>query len=57
MINEQDLRDAIDNICSTQGVKGHLFIYLDGDKLKFIGNISVSALAPLLMDWFMRTKK
>ena len=55
-INENELKEAIDRVCSALEVKGHILIYLDGDKLKFTGNLSVSALAPLLMEWLTKKK-
>ena len=47
----QELQDAITAICQKFGVNGFLFSYLDGDKVKISGNLSLAEVAPLLMKY------
>ena len=56
MINENELKEAIERISNTQGVKGYIYAYLDNDKFK--GNITISlvALAPFIMEWLTKKK-
>ena len=45
---ETELKSAIQAVCENLGVKGHLLLFLEGDRIKFVGNLPLSALAPLL---------
>ena len=52
---EIELKEAISGLCERLGVKGHLFLYLaEGDKVKIMGDISFSALAPMLMSYLAK---
>lgn len=49
-IDEQDLKAEIASVMSDHGInKGHLVIYLDGDRFRFVGDLSVAFLTPLLI--------
>ena len=48
-MQEHELREALNSITERFNLKGHLFLYLEGDRIKMIGDISLSSLAPLLM--------
>ena len=57
MVNrESDLREAVEAVCQRLGVKGHLLLYLDGDKIRFTGNMSLSALLPIVLEWVGKKK-
>ena len=52
---EIELKEAISGLCERLGVKGHAFLWLEGDKIQMTGNMSFSALTPLLLHYL--TKK
>ena len=56
MINtDSEIKQAIEGIFQRYNKKGYLVIYLDeGDRVKFTGNMSLSALAPMLMEWVIK---
>ena len=56
MVNtDSDIRLAIEGIFLRYSKKGYLVFYLDeGDRVKFTGNMSLSALAPMLMEWVIK---
>ena len=56
---EEELRQAVGAVCERFGAKGHLLIYLDSvdGKVKFAGNIALTALTPLLMAVIAKTLK
>lgn len=49
MIDEHELKSEIASVMTNHGVKGHLIIYLDEDRFRFVGDLSVSFLTPLLV--------
>ena len=54
MIDEVELNAALKGICDRLSVPGHLLLYLEGDKIKFTGNITLSALMPLVLEWLSK---
>ena len=53
---ETELRAALEGLAERLGIKGYLHLYLDGDRIKFTGNMSISALTPFLIDWLSRKR-
>ena len=53
---EYELKVALEGLAERLGIKGYLHLYLDGDRIKFTGNMSISALTPFLIDWLSRKK-
>jgi len=47
---EEELKSTVASTCERLGIKGHLLVYLDGDRVKFTGDISFSALLPVIME-------
>lgn len=48
-IEEEKFKEEIKAVCDRYKFRGHLLVYLDGETFKFTGNLSSSALAPLLV--------
>ena len=49
MINETELKEHLKAISARFGVKSYIFIYSEEDKFKIIGDVSASALAPIIL--------
>ena len=48
---EAELKIAVQAVCERMDVKGHLLLYMmDGNRIKFTGDLPLSALAPLLTE-------
>lgn len=52
-MESQELQDAVTAICQRFGVNGFLFSFLDGDKIKISGNLSLAEVAPLILKYTM----
>lgn len=51
MDKEAELKAAVQSVCENLGFKdGFLLLFMDGNKIKFTGNLPLSALAPLLTE-------
>ena len=50
-IDERELKEAISSLCTRYQIKGHLLLYLDSEKVRFVGDLSFSAIAPLLLKY------
>ena len=48
---EHELKEAISSLCERYQIKGHLLLYLDGDRIRFVGDLSFSAVAPLFFKY------
>jgi len=53
---EQEIKASLEGICERLNIPGHLFLYLEGEKIRFVGNLSFSALMPILIEWMTRKK-
>ena len=51
---EQEIRAALDGICERLKIPGHLFLYLEGNKIKFVGNLSLTAVMPFIIEWMTK---
>ena len=49
MDKEQELKHGLEGLCTNVGISGHLLLYLDDNKIRFTGNMTLSSLAPLLL--------
>jgi len=48
---ESELKAAVQSVCENLGFKdGFLLLFMDKDRIKFTGNLPLSALAPLLTE-------
>ena len=45
---EEELKEALSSLSERYGLQGHLFFYIEDDRIKSIGDISITALAPLV---------
>ena len=54
MINQEEVRSAIAAISDRMGIKGSLFLYLEHDRVRIVGDFSLSALAPLLVSYLAK---
>ena len=50
---ELELKEAVASVANRYNVGGYAFLYLDDKKMKLSGELGLSALAPLLMDYIM----
>ncbi len=48
MVDEDKIKRDVDFLATNNGVQGYLFAYIDGEKLKFTGNMSLRALTPFM---------
>lgn len=46
---EIELKEALDNLGERFHLAGQLFLYIEGTRVKVIGNMSFAALAPIIM--------
>lgn len=44
-----ELGEALNSLAERYGLSGHVLLYLDGGKVKIVGEMSLTALAPYLM--------
>jgi len=51
---ESELKREVFEACERCGIKGSILLYLDGDRMKVIGDISLSALTPLLLGYLTK---
>jgi len=49
-VNEEEVRAAIENACQRLNIPGYLFLFMDGDRAKIVGNMSLSAIIPVLLN-------
>ena len=56
MDKEVELRAALQGLSERLRIEGYLYLYLEGDKIKIVGNMSLSALAPLILEWVVKRK-
>ena len=46
---EIELKEAISSLAQRYDIGGHILLYIDEGKIKVIGEMTMSALAPILM--------
>ena len=46
---EQELKNAISQLCDNYHVDAHLLLYLDDNKIKALGSMPLSKIAPMLL--------
>jgi hypothetical protein len=56
-VNEQFLKAEITKACTLNGVESYILLFVDGNKMKSIADISMTEMAPLLMQAMMSKKK
>jgi len=49
MERESELKAALEGLSERLGIKGFLYLYLEGDKVKMTGNMSMDALSPIIL--------
>ena len=53
---ESELKVGLEKLTSQLGFGSYIFLYLEGNRVKIIGDLSLSALAPLLWKWLAKEK-
>lgn len=56
-VNEQLLKADVAKACTLNGVESYILLFIDGAKMKTISDISMSEIAPLLMQVMLAKKK
>ena len=46
---ESELKASLEGLSERIGIKGFLYLYLEGDKIKMTGNMSMDALSPIIL--------
>ena len=49
MVNEPELKAVVEDACNRFSVPGFLLLYLDGQKIKMTGNLTMNALMPFIV--------
>jgi len=46
---EIELKEALSTLAQRYNISGHLFLYLDETKVRFVGDMSLAALMPFMV--------
>ena len=54
VVNEQELKEGLATLRNRYVVEDHLLPYLDNDRIRFLGDLPLSALAPLVSELIVK---